>query len=198
MFTGIIETLGKVAAIEANGVCTDFIIESPISNELKIDQSLSHDGACLTIVETENGKHRVTAVPETLQKTNLGEWQPGSIVNLERCTIVGGRLDGHIVSGHVDQTANCVAIIENDNSWVFTFQYTPSQNALIVEKGSICINGISLTVFNVANDLFSVAIIPYTFEYTNIHKLSIGSKVNLEFDLIGKYVAKIAGLKNAN
>jgi riboflavin synthase len=198
MFTGIIETLGKVIAIEPNGVCTDFIIESPISNELKIDQSLAHDGACLTIVAIDNGKHRVTAVPETLQKTNLGEWKADSIVNLERCTVVGGRLDGHIVSGHVDQTATCVEIKVNDNSWVFTFQYTPSENALIVEKGSICINGISLTVFDVIKDLFSVAIIPYTFEHTNIKTLAIGSKVNLEFDLIGKYVAKIATLKSSN
>ncbi len=195
MFTGIIEQIGKVVAIEPNGSCTDFVIESGISTLLKIDQSVSHNGACLTVVGINSNTHRVTAVPETLQKTNLGNWEIGSMINLERCTLVGGRLDGHIVSGHIDQTAVCSNIVNDNNSWVFTFQYAPSQSSLVVEKGSICINGISLTVFDVKDDLFSVAIIPYTFEHTNIQTLQIGSKVNLEFDIIGKYILKIMSLK---
>lgn len=195
MFTGIIETIGKVVAIEENGVCLDFVIQSAISSQLKIDQSVSHNGACLTVVELSDDTHRVTAVPETLVKTNLGQLQVGDVVNLERCTIVGGRLDGHIVSGHVDATGTCVQVLENQNSWVFTFHYLPSANALVVEKGSICINGISLTVFDVHDDVFSVAIIPYTYEHTNIHAVKAGSTVNLEFDIIGKYVARITSFK---
>lgn len=195
MFTGIIETIGKVVAIEQNGVCVDFVIQSAISSQLKIDQSVSHNGACLTVVELSDDTHRVTAVPETLAKTNLGQLKAGDVVNLERCTIVGGRLDGHIVSGHVDATGTCVNVLENQNSWVFTFRYLPSANALVVEKGSICINGISLTVFDVHDDVFSVAIIPYTFEHTNIHAVKVGSTVNLEFDIIGKYVARITSFK---
>lgn len=195
MFTGIIETIGKVVAIEENGVCLDFVIQSAISSQLKIDQSVSHNGACLTVVELSDDTHRVTAVPETLVKTNLGQLQVGDVVNLERCTIVGGRLDGHIVSGHVDATGTCVQVLENQNSWVFTFHYLPSANALVVEKGSICINGISLTVFDVHVDVFSVAIIPYTYEHTNIHAVKAGSTVNLEFDIIGKYVARITSFK---
>ncbi len=195
MFTGIIETIGKVVAIEDNGVCVDFVIQSAISSQLKIDQSVSHNGACLTVVELSEDTHRVTAVPETLAKTNLGQLKVGDIVNLERCTIVGGRLDGHIVSGHVDATGTCVHVLENQNSWVFTFRYLPSANALVVEKGSICINGISLTVFDVHDDVFSVAIIPYTYEHTNIHAVKAGSTVNLEFDIIGKYVARITSFK---
>lgn len=195
MFTGIIETIGKVVAIEENGVCLDFVIQSAISSQLKIDQSVSHNGACLTVVELSDDTHRVTAVPETLVKTNLGQLQVGDVVNLERCTIVGGRLDGHIVSGHVDATGTCVQVLENQNSWVFTFHYLPSANALVVEKGSICINGISLTVFDVHDDVFSVAIIPYTYEHTNIHAVKARSTVNLEFDIIGKYVARITSFK---
>lgn len=195
MFTGIIETIGKVVAIEENGVCLDFVIQSAISSQLKIDQSVSHNGACLTVVELSDDTHRVTAVPETLVKTNLGQLQVGDVVNLERCTIVGGRLDGHIVSGHVDATGTCVQVLENQNSWVFTFHYLPSANALVVEKGSICINGISLTVFDVHDDVFSVAIIPYTYEHTNIHAVKAGSTVNLEFDIIGKYVARTTSFK---
>lgn len=195
MFTGIIETVGKVVAVEANGVCLDFVIQSAISSQLKIDQSVSHNGACLTVVEVNNDKHRVTAVPETLSKTNLGKMQLDDQVNLERCTIVGGRLDGHIVSGHVDAIGTCVKVLENQNSWVFTFRYQPSANALVVEKGSVCINGISLTVFDVHDDVFSVAIIPYTYEHTNIHAVKAGLTVNLEFDIIGKYVARITSFK---
>lgn len=194
MFTGIIETLGIVTAVEKNGVCLDFVIESPISNELKIDQSVSHNGACLTVVEINGNSHRVTAVPETLQKTNLGKLKAGDKVNLERCTIVGSRLDGHIVLGHVDQTGKCVSIEQNENSWLFTFSYSVSLSSLIVEKGSICMNGISLTVFNVTDDLFTVAVIPYTYENTNIHQIKEGDNVNLEFDIIGKYAARIQSI----
>lgn len=194
MFTGIIETLGIVTAVEKNGVCLDFVIESPISNELKIDQSVSHNGACLTVVEINGNSHRVTAVPETLQKTNLGQLKAGDKVNLERCTIVGSRLDGHIVLGHVDQTGKCVSIEQNENSWLFTFSYSVSLSSLIVEKGSICMNGISLTVFNVTDDLFTVAVIPYTYENTNIHQIKEGDNVNLEFDIIGKYAARIQSI----
>ena len=194
MFTGIIETLGIVTAVEKNGVCLDFVIESPISNELKIDQSVSHNGACLTVVEINGNSHRVTAVPETLQKTNLGKLKAGDKVNLERCTIVGSRLDGHIVLGHVDQTGKCVSIEQNENSWLFTFSYSVSLSSLIVEKGSICMNGISLTVFNVTDDLFTVAVIPYTYENTNIRQIKEGDNVNLEFDIIGKYAARIQSI----
>lgn len=195
MFTGIIETLGKVTAVESNGVCLDFVIESPISHELKIDQSVSHNGACLTVVEIKNNTHRVTAVPETLQKTNLNSLKTGDLVNLERCTVVGSRLDGHIVLGHVDQTGVCTEIQQNENSWLFTFSYKASLSSLVVEKGSICLNGISLTVFNVTNDSFTIAVIPYTYEHTNIHQINVGDTVNLEFDIIGKYAARITELK---
>ena len=195
MFTGIIETIGKVLEISENGACTDYMISSAISNELKIDQSVSHNGACLTVVALGENWHKVTAIPETLIKTNMGEWNIGTKINLERCTKVGDRLDGHIVSGHVDQTATCIKIDTVENSWTFTFRYQPSENALIVEKGSITINGISLTVFDVIDDKFSVGIIPYTFEYTNLHELKLGQKVNIEFDMIGKYVAKMMAVR---
>jgi riboflavin synthase len=195
MFTGIIETIGKVLEISENGACTDYMISSAISNELKIDQSVSHNGACLTVVALGENWHKVTAIPETLIKTNMGEWNIGTKINLERCTKVGDRLDGHIVSGHVDQTATCIKIDTVENSWTFTFRYQPSENALIVEKGSITINGISLTVFDVIDDKFSVGIIPYTFEYTNLHELKLGQKVNIEFDMIGKYVVKMMAVR---
>jgi riboflavin synthase len=195
MFTGIIETIGKVVEISENGACTDYVISSAISNELKIDQSVSHNGACLTVVALGENWHKVTAIPETLIKTNMGEWNIGTKINLERCTKVGDRLDGHIVSGHVDQTATCIKIDTVENSWTFTFRYQPSENALIVEKGSITINGISLTVFDVIDDKFSVGIIPYTFEYTNLHELKLGQKVNIEFDMIGKYVVKMMAVR---
>lgn len=198
MFTGIIETLGTIVAIEKNGVCTDFIIHSGISNQLKIDQSVAHNGACLTVVEVNGDKHRVTVIPESIAKTNIGDWQLEKKINLERCTHVGSRLDGHIVAGHVDQTAICIKRINLENSWIFTFKYIPSLQALIVEKGSITIDGISLTVFDVVDDLFSVAIIPYTFEHTTMHQVCEGTKVNIEFDLVGKYVAKMVQLKKTN
>lgn len=195
MFTGIIETIGEVVEITDNGVCTDYVISSSISHELKIDQSVSHNGACLTVVALGADWHKVTAIPETLLKTNMGEWKKATKVNLERCTKVGDRLDGHIVSGHVDQTATCIKIDTIENSWTYTFQYQPSENALIVEKGSITLNGISLTVFDVIDDKFSVGIIPYTFEHTNLHELKLGQKVNIEFDMIGKYVAKMMAVR---
>jgi len=191
MFTGIIETLGRVVELKKDSGNLDLVIASPISNELKIDQSVSHNGVCLTVVEVKDGAHRVTAIDETLKKTNLGSLQVGDAVNLERCMQIGGRLDGHIVQGHVDQTGTCLAVEEQEGSWLFQFKYAPSRNNLIVEKGSICINGISLTAFAAEGDTFKVAIIPYTYQHTNIHQVVKGAGVNLEFDVIGKYVARM-------
>jgi|ERR1043165_2953807 riboflavin synthase len=196
MFTGIIECLGKVVDLRKEGGNLDLVISSPISDELKIDQSVSHNGVCLTLVECGYGRHRVTAIAETLDKTNLNNLSTGSEVNLERCTKVGDRLDGHIVQGHVDQTGECIDVKEQDGSWLYTFRYQPSVNNVVVEKGSICINGISLTAFNAKADLFTVAIIPYTYEHTNIKQVTQGSKVNLEFDIIGKYVARMMEFKS--
>jgi riboflavin synthase len=198
MFTGIIETLGTIVAIEKNGICTDFVIKSNIANQLKIDQSVAHNGACLTVVEINGDEHRVTVIPESIAKTNIGDWKINQKVNLERCTQVGSRLDGHIVAGHVDQTALCTKRVNLENSWIFTFRYTPSSQALIVEKGSITIDGTSLTVFDVVADLFSVAIIPYTFEHTTMHQVEEGARVNIEFDLIGKYVAKMLQIQKTS
>lgn len=191
MFTGIIETLGKVVALEKKSGNLDITIASPISNQLKIDQSVSHNGVCLTVVEVKDGSHRVTAIDETLQKTNLTVLKTGDAVNLERCMKIGDRLDGHIVQGHVDQTGVCLSVEEQGGSWLYQFKYTPSRNNLVVEKGSICINGISLTAFAADGDTFKVAIIPYTYNNTNIHQVIKGSTVNLEFDVIGKYVARM-------
>lgn len=195
MFTGIIETLGKVVELNTASGNLDLVISSPISHELKIDQSVSHNGVCLTVVEVQGNTHRVTAIDETLKKTNLGFLQIGDIVNLERCMKIGDRLDGHIVQGHVDQTGTCLSVEEQDGSWLFQFRYTPSINDLIVEKGSICVNGISLTAFEAGGGTFKVAIIPYTYQHTNIHQVNIGSAVNLEFDVIGKYVAGMMEFK---
>ena len=191
MFTGIIETIGKVIELKKEGSNLHLIVQSSLSNELKIDQSVSHNGVCLTVVEVSGNTHRVTAIDETLKKTNLGLLQIGDEINLERCTKIGDRLDGHIVQGHVDQTGECVSVEEQNGSWLYTFQYSPSKNNLLVEKGSVCINGISLTAFNANGNLFSVAIIPYTHEHTNIKHIMKGSLVNLEFDIIGKYVARM-------
>lgn len=191
MFTGIIETLGKIVQIEKDRENVHFSLESPISDELKIDQSVSHDGACLTVVGREPGRHRVTAVAETLQRTRLGNWTVGGLVNLERCLPIGGRLDGHIVQGHVDAVAECVAVEDQQGSWRFTFRYRPTEEHLLVDKGSVCLNGVSLTVVEPRGDLFSVAIIPYTWEHTNFHLLQPGMQVNVEFDIIGKYVAAL-------
>jgi riboflavin synthase len=190
MFTGIIETTGKISAIEQSGTNKTFWITSPISNELKTDQSVAHNGVCLTVEEVTDGKHRVTTVKETLEKSNLGFLNIDNKINIERCLPFNGRLDGHLVQGHVDATGTCIAVSEQNGSWLFTFQYPNEFAHLIVEKGSISLNGISLTVFNVTKDEFSIAIIPYTFEHTNMNQIQKGSVINLEFDIIGKYVQK--------
>ena len=196
MFTGIIENTGVIKELQSNGTNKTFWITSPLSGELKIDQSLSHNGVCLTVEEIKNGMHCVTAIEETLLKTNLGAWQLGSIVNLERCMQLNGRLDGHIVQGHVDVTAECVAVIEKDGSWEYSFTFPEKFSALIIEKGSITLNGISLTLFNVGINSFSVAVIPYTYEHTNINRLKEGDGVNVEFDIIGKYINRKTMLEN--
>jgi len=195
MFTGIIESLGWVRSITTQGTNKSFWIESPLSQELKIDQSVSHNGVCLTVEEVKDGLHRVTAIEETLQKTNLESWQTGDLVNLERCMLLNGRLDGHIVQGHVDTTATCLERKEMDGSWQFRLEFPKKFTHLVIEKGSISLNGISLTIFNVKKAKFDVAIIPYTFEHTNMQTITPGTKVNLEFDMIGKYVSRISGLK---
>lgn len=192
MFTGIIETLGNVVDLKRKDGNLELIVSSAITHELKIDQSVAHNGICLTVVELKDNWHRVTAIDETLKKTNLGNIAIGDEVNLERCMQMNGRLDGHIVQGHVDQTGECLSVEDQNGSWLFTFRYKPSVNNLVVEKGSICINGISLTAFNAVDDLFSVAIIPYTYQHTNIKSVKPGTLVNLEFDIIGKYVARMA------
>lgn len=191
MFTGIIESLGTVRSIESIGTNLTFWIGSTLSAKLQIDQSISHNGACLTVEEVQADTHRVTAIEETLQKTNLGSWQPGDLVNLERSMTLNGRLDGHIVQGHVDATAACTKRQELNGSWEFRFEFPKKFSHLVIEKGSICLNGTSLTIFNVKKDRFDVAIIPYTFEHTNIQAITPGTKVNLEFDMIGKYVSKL-------
>lgn len=194
MFTGIIESLGKVREAASRGTNRTFWIESSISGELKVDQSISHNGVCLTVEEIKNGAHRVTAIEETLLKTNLESWQRGHLVNLERCLIMNGRLDGHIVQGHVDTTAVCTERKDLDGSWEFRFEFPKKFASLVIEKGSISLNGISLTIFNVKKSRFDVAIIPYTFGHTNMQSVHPGSLVNLEFDLIGKYVQRINAL----
>lgn len=195
MFTGIIETLGVVKHIEKDQSNIHFHIESALSHELKIDQSVAHNGVCLTVVKLDNNQHIVTAIDETLNKTNLGDLRIGDFINLERCTQANGRFDGHIVQGHVDQTAVCIEKSDQNGSWLFTFQYDPTSNNITVEKGSITVNGISLTVVNSQVDKFSVAIIPYTIEHTNLNQVETGTTVNLEFDIVGKYVSKIMALR---
>jgi len=191
MFTGIIETLGTVTSIVKEMDNVHYTISSDISSALKIDQSVAHNGVCLTVVAGDADTHTVTAIEETLNKTNLGELQVGSMVNLERCMQMNGRLDGHIVQGHVDQTAICIKKAELEGSWEYRFKYAADGRNVTVEKGSICINGISLTVVNSEADEFSVFIIPYTHEHTNLKTVEEGSTVNLEFDIIGKYVARL-------
>jgi riboflavin synthase len=191
MFTGIIETLGKVTDLRHEQGNLHITVESSIAAELKIDQSVAHNGVCLTVVALADGKHVVTAIEETLNKSNIAELEIGSLINIERCMQMNGRLDGHIVQGHVDQTAKCIGFKETDGSWEYTFEYDASLGNVTVEKGSICVNGISLTVVNSKQNSFSVAIIPYTFEHTNLQQVSVGSIVNLEFDIIGKYVARL-------
>lgn len=191
MFTGIIESVGKVEQIKTEGTNKSFAITSSISKELKVDQSISHNGVCLTVTNVDGDTHWVTAIQETLSKSNLGELKVGGDVNLERCMLNNGRFDGHIVQGHVDQTGVCKSIEQQDGSWLFRFEYEPAHNNITVEKGSITVNGISLTCFNSTDNGFSVAIIPYTFAHTNFNQLKVGDTVNLEFDIIGKYVQKL-------
>lgn len=191
MFTGIIESLSKVEKIEAIGTNKNFLFSNSISAELKIDQSVSHNGVCLTVTKVEDGKYWVTAIDETLQKSNLGHLKVGDRTNLERCMIANGRFDGHIVQGHVDQTGICKSIKEVGGSWIFNFEYDSSTENITVEKGSICVNGVSLTCFNSKSNGFAVAIIPYTYQHTNFNHLKPGDHVNLEFDIIGKYVKRL-------
>jgi len=195
MFTGIIEKTGRIADVISNGSNKSFWIHSDLSNELKVDQSLSHNGICLTVEEVKNGMHRVTAIEETIVKTNAGSWETGKTINLERCMQLNGRLDGHIVQGHVDCTAECVAVIEKAGSWEYSFSFPEKFAAFIIEKGSVTINGISLTCFNVGDSCFTVAIIPYTFEHTNMSSLKKSDLVNIEWDVVGKYVSRILSLK---
>lgn len=191
MFTGIIETLGTVESIEKDGTNVHFDISSSLTNDLKIDQSVAHNGVCLTVVAVDDDVYRVTAIDETLQKTNLKNWDVGKKINIERCMPASGRFDGHIVQGHVDQTGRVESISNQDGSWLFDFSFDPTKGNVTVEKGSITINGTSLTCFNSKNGKFTVAIIPYTYENTNFHELQVGDEVNLEFDIVGKYIQRI-------
>lgn len=190
MFTGIIEETGAVLDVFDTGTNRSFVIRSGLSNQLKVDQSVSHSGVCLTVEKVGADSHQVTAIAETLSKTNLGQWQKGSIVNLERCVPMNGRLDGHLVQGHVDATAVCAGVEDQNGSWLYTFSYPAQFAHLLIEKGSVCVNGISLTAFNLVDNRFSVAIIPYTFEHTNLQQVKAGDSVNLEFDMVGKYLAR--------
>jgi riboflavin synthase len=191
MFTGIVECRGKVEELIFDRSNLMITISSPVSNELKVDQSVAHDGVCLTVTEVNADRHKVVAIKETLSKTNLDEWKVGSLVNLERCVLMNGRLDGHLVQGHVDTTAICTGIESMDGSWKFWFTHAEDEKNITVEKGSITVNGTSLTVVDSSDTKFSVCIIPYTYENTNFNALAIGNKVNIEFDIIGKYVAKL-------
>ena len=195
MFTGIIETTGKVKEVIVNGSNRSFWVESPISHEFKVDQSVSHSGVCLTVEEIKESVHRVTAIDETLKKTTLDDWNEDTIVNIERCLPINGRLDGHFVQGHVDTTGECVKRTEKKGSWEFVIEFPKKFAELIIEKGSVSLNGISLTAFNVKKNRFTVAIIPYTFEHTNMHRVLAGDTVNLEFDLLGKYINRKLELK---
>ncbi len=193
MFTGIIEAMGQVTSIEKDGSNVRFAVHSRIGHELRVDQSVSHNGVCLTVTRTEGDTHWVTAIRETLGKSNLSQLTAGAEVNLERCMLNNGRFDGHIVQGHVDQVGTVKSIKDEDGSWIFTFEYNPGEGNITVEKGSIAVNGVSLTCFNSKDGAFSVAIIPYTFEHTNFRHLKAGDAVNLEFDIIGKYVKRWMG-----
>lgn len=191
MFTGIIETLGSIQEIKKENSNVHITIDAAITNELKIDQSVAHNGVCLTVVAINGNNYTVTAIDETLKKTNLSSWKVGDLVNLERAMKLGDRLDGHIVQGHVDQIGTCIEAEETNGSWKYSFEYDPSLNNLTIEKGSITVNGVSLTVVDSKKNQFSVAIIPYTYEHTNFKNFKVGSKINLEFDVIGKYVARL-------
>ena len=196
MFTGIIETIGEVVRVENDKTNVHFTVQSKISAQLKIDQSVSHQGVCLTVIDIKEDCHTVTAIKETLDKSNLNDWKTGTLINLERCTQLGERLDGHIVQGHVDTTAKCIKKEELNGSWKFTFKGENQQiEKLTVDKGSISINGVSLTIVQSEKDQFSVAIIPYTFENTTFHQIEEGSEVNIEFDIVGKYVSKMMKLR---
>lgn len=195
MFTGIIETIGNVESVETHETNKTFWISSSISQELRVDQSVAHDGVCLTVEEIKGKSHRVTAVDETLKKTNLDSWNLNYKVNIERSMLMNGRIDGHIVQGHVDTTAKCIERKNANGSWEFSFEFEKQFAPLLIEKGSISVNGTSLTIFSVTEKVFTVAIIPYTFEFTSISQVEIGSVVNIEFDMIGKYVNRIAQIK---
>jgi riboflavin synthase len=195
MFSGIIEALGRIEKIEKEETNVHFTVSSPFTHELKIDQSVAHNGACLTVVAISGDQYVVTAIQETILKTNLGTWQLGDKVNLERCIQLGDRIDGHMVQGHVDTTAQCIEVINHQGSWEYVFQYQAKDGFVTVPKGSITVNGVSLTVVQSEVDRFSVAIIPYTYEHTNFHTFQVGTTVNLEFDIIGKYVARYMSLK---
>jgi riboflavin synthase len=194
MFSGIIEALGTVVALKDEGTNRHFTIVSPFTEELRIDQSVAHNGVCLTVVAIDGDRYTVTAVDETLRRTNLGAWKVGDQVNLERCLRLGDRLDGHMVQGHVDTTAECVLAEDLNGSWKYGFRYAHSPEHLTVSKGSISVNGVSLTVVDSAPGYFSVAIIPYTYEHTQFHLLHAGDRVNLEFDIVGKYIARYASV----
>jgi riboflavin synthase len=196
MFTGIIENKGVVTEVILKGSNATFWIQCPLSNELRVDQSVSHNGVCLTIEEIAGNAHRLTAIAETLQKTNLADWRKGTVVNIERCLKMDSRLDGHMVQGHVDTTGVCIKKEEKQGSWEYEIAFPKKFAELIIEKGSICVNGISLTAFNVKKKHFTVAIIPYTLTHTNMQALNKGDKVNLEFDVIGKYILRKLSLKN--
>jgi len=192
MFTGIIESLGIVENISLSGTNKEFTISSSISNELKIDQSLAHNGVCLTVTAIENGRHQVTAIDETLQRSNLGHLKVGQSINLERAMSGLSRFDGHLVQGHVDTVGSVTEVIDKDGSWIFTFNFPEENEHLLVDKGSVCVNGVSLTVNNPTHNTFQVAIIPYTFDHTTFNHLNPGDSVNLEFDILGKYIARYA------
>ena len=195
MFTGIIETLGIIKDLKKDNNNLNITVSSSITHELKIDQSVAHNGVCLTVIAINNGEYTVTAIKETIEKTNLADWKVGDLLNLERAMKLGDRLDGHIVQGHVDQTGICKSIEEANGSWYFTFEYDSNLNNMTIEKGSITLNGVSLTVVNSKEKEFSVAIIPYTFEHTNFKNIQIGTTINLEFDVVGKYVARLYSLR---
>ena len=195
MFTGIIETLGIIKDLKKDNNNLNITVFSSITHELKIDQSVAHNGVCLTVIAINNGEYTVTAIKETIEKTNLADWKVGDLLNLERAMKLGDRLDGHIVQGHVDQTGICKSIEEANGSWYFTFEYDSNLNNITIEKGSITVNGVSLTIVNSKEKEFSVAIIPYTFEHTNFKNVQIGTTINLEFDVVGKYVARLYSLR---
>jgi riboflavin synthase len=190
MFTGIIEEVGEITEIRSEGSNVHFWVKSTITKELQIDQSVAHNGVCLTVVDINNDIYKVTAIDETLQKTNLGSLEVGNYVNLERSVTLEKRLDGHMVQGHVDTKAECISIVQEDGSWLFTFKVDSSYDELMVEKGSICVNGTSLTIFNIKKGTFNVAIIPYTFENTVFNTIEVGHMANIEFDMMGKYIIK--------